>query len=157
MRFRKLKQNMQRASQLEKKEKMRHFYAPYSMKIKALIIDLFMIYAPILYIFTYAVLGGKDAFQNSQVAPLIAVGIYGIIYAIFLAYSGQTPGKKAYDLKVLDAISGTKISFLRAVFRFIAFLISATTLFGILLPLFRRDKKALHDLLSRTVEVKEKL
>jgi len=150
MRFRKLKQQ----TKTQDKKTTKAHYAPYPLKIKALITDMFMIYAPILYITTYLVLNGKDEFQNSQIAPLIAVTLYGLIYALLLSKMGQTPGKKAYSLKVVDSNNGGNISFLRALLRFIIFLFSATIVLGLLLPLYRKDKKSLHDILCRTVEIK---
>jgi uncharacterized RDD family membrane protein YckC len=127
-------------------------YATYPQRIKALIVDLFMIYMPILYVMTYFVLEGKDDFQNSTFAPLVAWSIYGLIYAILLARSGQTPGKRAYDIKVVKA-NGQNLSFILSVARYILFLFSATILIGVLLPLFRKDKKALHDLILNTKEI----
>ena len=114
---------------------------------------MFMIYIPVLYIITYAVLDGKDSFQESTIAQAVGVSIYGLIYAIFLLKTGQTPGKKAYTIKVVDAISGEKVSFMRAILRFIAFLFTATTFLGLLLPLVRKDNRTLHDLIANTVVI----
>ena len=150
MRWRKLKQK-QRTKKSENTVKV--VYARYTDKIKALITDMFMIYAPILYIITYVLLNGKEEFQASALAQFSGVALYGIIYAIFIARSGQTPGKKAYEIKVVDAKTLQKISFFRAFWRFVAFLFTATTLIGLLLPFYREDKRALHDLLSSTVEI----
>lgn len=151
MRFRQLKK--QTAKVQEKTPKV--MYAPYPLKIKAFITDMFMIYAPILYIIAYLVLDGKEDFQTSQLAPLIGVSIYGLIYSILLTKSGQTPGKKAYGIKVVDARTFKNISFVKAVLRFIAFLFSATIVLGLLLPFYRKDKKALHDVLCSSVEILE--
>jgi len=156
MRFRKLKQQTKHKAQEKNEKKSKFLYAAYSLKIKALITDMFMIYAPILYLITYIVLGGKDEFQDSQLAPLFAVSLYALIYAILISQFMQTPGKKAYGLKVLNAKTGKKISFLQALLRFVAFLFSATILVGLLLPLYRKDKKGLHDLIASTIEVVEK-
>lgn len=153
MRFRKLKKNRKIA---DKKEPKKLTYAPYSYRVKAFITDLFMIYAPILYIVTYLALDGKDDFQSSQIGPLVGVTLYGLIYAVLLSKFGQTPGKKAYEMKVVDDRSGKHISFFRAVVRFIAFLFTAMTLLGLLVPFYRRDKKALHDLICKTIVVVEK-
>lgn len=153
MRFRKLKKNR---NITDKKEAQKLTYAPYSYRVKAFITDLFMIYAPILYIVTYIVLDGKDEFQSSQLGPLIGVTLYGLIYAALLSKFGQTPGKKAYEMRVVDDRSGKNISFFRAIVRFIAFLFTATTLLGLFVPFYRRDKKALHDLICKTVVVVEK-
>ena len=159
MRFRKLKQQHKQPntnSNTEKNtQKKKYLKAPYALRIKAFITDMFMIYAPILYIITYVVLGDKESFVNSQLAPLFGVALYGVIYATLLTKFAQTPGKKAYALRVLDAKSGKNISFFQALLRFVAFLFSATILIGLLFPLFREDKKALHDLISGTIEVRE--
>ncbi|WP_457745284.1 RDD family protein [Sulfurimonas sp.] len=149
MRFRKLKQKTKH----KLPPKIKIIYAFYPDKIKALITDMFMIYAPILYVIAYVIMGGKDAFQSSQVAPFFGVLLYGLIYAGLIAKFGQTPGKKAYDIKVVDAKTLKNISFFRAFARFIAFLFSATIIVGLLTPLFRKDKKALHDILCHTVEI----
>lgn len=153
MKFRKLKKN----SKIKKEFcAPKYIYAPYSFRVKSFIVDLFMIYAPILYIITYVVMNGKDDFQSSQLAPFAGVTVYAIIYAFLLSRFGQTPGKKAYDMRVVDDKSGENISFVRALFRFIAFLFTATTLLGLVVPFYRKDKKALHDLVCKTIVVVEK-
>ena len=151
MRFREIKKKKKHQNTQSIKQKVR--YATYPDKIKALITDMFMIYAPILYVITYVIMGGKDAFQSSQLAPLIGVSLYGIIYALLIAKFGQTPGKKAYDIKVVDDKTYENIGFFRALLRFIAFLFSATILLGLLTPFYRKDKKALHDIICNTVEI----
>ena len=150
MRFRNLKKNKKTT---DTKEPQKLKYAPYSYRVKAFITDMFMIYAPILYLITYVVMSGKDDFQSSQLAPFAGVALYGVIYAILLSKFGQTPGKKAYEIKVVDDKSGENISFFRAIFRFILFLFTATTLLGLFVPFYRRDKKALHDLICGTLVV----
>ena len=128
-------------------------YATYLDRIKAFITDLFMIYTPILYAITYVVLGSKEAFQNSNSAPFVAVVLYGVIYALFIAKTGQTPGKKAYKIKVVDANSYQTISLFRAFLRFVFFLVGATFVIGAVLPMFRKDKKAFHDLMVKTIVI----
>ena len=150
MRFRNIKKN----STLE--EKPKYMYSKYLFRVKAFITDMFMIYMPIMYVITYLVLDGKDEFQASELAPLLAVSLYGIIYAFLVSKFGQTPGKKAYDMKIVDDKTGKKIGFFRALFRFVAFLFTAATLLGLILPFYRKDKKALHDLVCSTLVVIEK-
>lgn len=150
MRFRNIKKN-NKTIHIKESEKL--VYAPYSYRVKAFITDMFMIYAPILYAITYVVMSGKDDFQSSQAAPFAAVAIYGVIYATLLTKFAQTPGKKAYDIKVVDDRSGKNIGFFRAIFRFAMFLFTATTLLGLIIPFYRRDKKALHDLICGTIVV----
>jgi len=155
MRFRNLKKSINPKVKNLKDEQVKVHYAKYTERIKAFITDMFMIYAPILYIITYVVLDGKDEFQASQLAPLIGVTIYAIIYALLLSKLAQTPGKKAYIIKVVDDKTYEKISFFRALWRFFTFLVTATTLLGLLLPFYRKDKKALHDVLSSTVVIQD--
>jgi len=150
MNFRKLKKNSKKSML---KPVFRYTYAPYSYRVKAFITDMFMIYAPILYLIAYVVMNGKDDFQSSQLAPLMGVTLYGTIYAILLSKFGQTPGKKAYELKVVDDKTGKNLSFFRALLRFVAFLFTATTLLGLFVPFYRRDKKALHDIICGTLVI----
>lgn len=155
MRFRKLKQKTKNKNFIHEKFKQKVQYAYYPLKIKAFITDMFMIYAPILYVLAYVVMDGKDEFQASQMAPLIAVCTYGLIYATLISKFGQTPGKKAYAIKVVDDKTYKNISFIRACLRFIAFLFSATIVIGLIIPWYRKDKKALHDIICSTVEIVE--
>jgi len=155
MRFRKLKQQTKNTKTDNSQNKIKVVYANYPQKIKALITDMFMIYAPILYIIAYLVMGGKEEFQSSQFAPLMGVSLYALIYAILISRFGQTPGKKAYNLKVVDDTTYEKISFFRALLRFVSFLFSATVLIGLIFPFYRKDKKALHDIICSTVEIVE--
>ncbi len=106
-----------------------------------------MLYMPLLYIITYLVLEGKDEFQGSQAAPTAAILIYGIIQALFVSIKGQTPGKRAYEIKIVDEKSGGNISFFRAFVRFYVLLVSIALLFGIYV-FYRKDRRGIHDILS---------
>ena len=149
-RFRELKKGSAASKQTQNSSVI---YARYTDRIKAFITDLFMIYTPILYAITYVVLGNKEAFQHSFWGPFSAVVLYGIIYALFIAKTGQTPGKKAYKIKVVDAKTYENISFFRALVRFVAFLFGATILIGLLFPFYNKQKKALHDMIANTIEI----
>lgn len=153
MRFRNIKKSTRHT---ETKTHPKYIYATYTQRVKAFITDLFMIYAPILYVIAYVVMSGKDDFQSSQIAPFVGVMLYGLIYAVLVGRFGQTPGKKAYEIKVVDDKSGELIGFFRALWRFFLFLFTATTMLGLFLPFYRRDKKALHDLICGTFVVAQK-
>jgi len=153
MRFRKLKKQSRQNNNQKIKDTQKIAYAKVVDKIKAFITDMFMIYAPILYVIAYVVMGGKDEFQSSQLAPLMGVSMYGLIYAILISKFGQTPGKKAYTMKVVDDKTHENISFFRALFRYLAFLFSATILLGLFTGFYRKDKKSLHDIICNTIEI----
>jgi uncharacterized RDD family membrane protein YckC len=120
------------------------------VRLKAFITDMFMIMMPIMYITTYIIMDGKDDFQANDMAHWITMGIYGIIIASFWVFKGQTPGLKAYDIILLDDKTGQKLGWIKGVFRYITFLVSAISIIGFLLPFFRQDKKTFQDLLMQT-------
>jgi uncharacterized RDD family membrane protein YckC len=157
MRFRKLKK--QSKNKLKKTQELKNtvHYARNVDKIKAFITDMFMIYTPILYLITYVVMDGKDEFQASTLGPLIAVLLYGLITSFLVYKFGQTPGYKAYEMKVVDVKTQEHVSFPRALLRFISFLFSATFLLGLFVGLYRKDNASLHDLIAKTnvIEIKE--
>ena len=153
MRFRKLKKQSKLKNRNTQKKPLTPPFARMTDKIKAFITDMFMIYTPILYVITYVVMGGKDAFQASNIAPFVGVTLYALIYAILLAKFAQTPGKKAYNIKVVDKKTLKNISFFRALFRYFVFLVSATILIGLVYPFFRKDRKFIHDIVCNTVEI----
>ena len=153
MRFRKLKKQSKQKIQKNQNKSVILPFAKMTDKIKAFITDMFMIYMPILYVITYVVLGGKDEFQESSFAPFIGVVLYAVIYSILLTKFAQTPGKKAYSIKVVDNKTFENISFFRALFRYFIFLVSATILIGLVFPFFRKDRKFIHDIVCNTVEI----
>ncbi len=149
--FRKLKKAAKNRTTDEKSSLV---YATYPEKIKAFITDLFMIYTPILYITVYVVMGSKEEFQGSNLAPFIAVVLYGVIYAILISKFGQTPGKKAYGIKVVSEDTKENLGFFRAFIRFVSFLFGVTILIGVLTPFYNKQKKSLHDYIARSIEIK---
>ena len=150
MRFRDLK-NKTKTKNEKKQAKAKFARTP--SRIKAFITDLFMIYAPILYVITYVFMDGKDDFQSSNLAPLVGVSLYAIIYTVLVSKFGQTPGKKAYEIKIVDVKSGENLSFLRAFCRFVMLLVSASILLGLLVQFYRKDNRMLHDLVCGSVVI----
>lgn len=123
-------------------------------RAKAFLIDIFLLYVPVLYV-CYFVLGSKEAFLSNQAVIFACSAFFGVVQALFLSTKAQSPGLKAYDLYLIDIKKGRKLSFLRVILRYIAFLISASLLFGILMSFLRKDGLALHDLLSQSCIVRK--
>ena len=136
-----------------KKDKDTIPYAPIPSKIKAFLTDMFMIMMPLAYIVTYVIMNGKEDMQSSLIARNSLWIVYGIIMILFWSIKGQTPGYKAYNLKVIDAKTKQKPSFLKSLLRYISFVLSSTIIVGELMAFFRDDKKTLHDILSGTCVV----
>ena len=107
-----------------------------------------------MYITTYLVMDGKNSFQSNDMAHWITMGIYGLITVIFWVKTGQTPGFKAYDIRLVDDNTKKPVSFGIAVARYMMFIISAVTIIGALTPFFRKDKKTFQDILMQTSVVK---
>ena len=151
MRFRKLKKQSRENKSNTQVDNVK--YARNVDKIKAFITDMFMIYIPILYLLTYVVLNGKDEFQSSTVAPLAGVLLFGLISSFLLSKFGQTPGNKAYTMKVVDVKTHKLISFPRAFLRYVSFIFSATFVLGLFVGFYRKDNASLHDLIAKTTVI----
>ena len=130
--------------------------APIGSRIKAFIVDMFMIMMPIMYVTTYLIMEGKDDFQGSDEARWITAFVFGLIIVIFWIAKGQTPGYKAYSIKLIDNDTKEKISLAKAILRYFIFLMCATTIVLSFIPFFRKDKKTIQDLLTKTTVISEK-
>lgn len=129
--------------------------APRLMRAKAFLIDIFLLYVPIVYV-SYFLLGSKEAFKDNQVVIFLCWALFGIIQGIFLRVKAQSPGLKAYDLYLIDKNTGRKLSFLRIILRYIIFLIGCAFFFiGLFISFMRKDTLTLHDLLSQSYIVKK--
>jgi uncharacterized RDD family membrane protein YckC len=123
-------------------------------RFKAFVTDMFMIMMPIMYLTTYVIMDGADSFKSSETARWVTMAIYGLITVIFWVRKGQTPGFKAYDLRLVDDNTKKPIGYGLAVARYLMFIFSAVSIVGILLPFFRKDKKTLQDVLMQTSVVR---
>ncbi|PLY04244.1 MAG: RDD family protein [Arcobacter sp.] len=130
--------------------------APIGLRIKAFVVDMFMIMMPIMYVTTYLILDGKDDFQGSDEARWITASVFGLIVIFFWVIKGQTPGFKAYSIKLVDNATEKNVSLIKAILRYFLFLISATTIILSFLPFFRKDKKTIQDIITNTTVILEK-
>jgi uncharacterized RDD family membrane protein YckC len=124
-------------------------------KTKAFITDTFMLLMPIMYVVAYLVMDGLQDFSLHKTEGWLAILIPNfIIVFLFFWKSGQTPGCRAYEIKLVDSKSGEKPHPLAIALRYYFELISIITIIGLLMAFFRKDRKCLHDLLSGTVLIK---
>lgn len=127
--------------------------APIVSRFKAWVVDMFMIYVPLLYITTYIILDGKEAFQSNHWAIFANTALFGLILALFWSKKGQSPGLRAYELRLIDTNTKKNPTLGKALWRYVAYLIAGVSIFGLLIAPFRKDRKNLHDLLSRTLVI----
>lgn len=130
-------------------------FAPRLTRAKAFLIDIFLIYVPIVYL-CYFILGSKEEFKANQLIIFLCSLAFGLIQAAFLARKAQSPGLKAYDLYLIDKNTGKKLGFLRIMWRYFIFLLGCAFFFvGLLISFFRKDKLTLHDLISQSCVVEK--
>jgi len=136
---------------------LRYPYARSSTKIKAFLTDSFMLLMPIMYVVFYLVMDGREGFAAHKLLGWIYIFVpLVILQTLFMMKTSQTPGYRAYDVKIIDESTGGKPSAPIIFFRNLCAILSFFSLFGWLMMFFRKDHKTLHDLLSRTAIVYKK-
>ncbi|WP_162165823.1 RDD family protein [Campylobacter fetus] len=120
-------------------------------RVKAFIIDMFLIAVPLLYVTTYFILDGKNDFQHNQFAIFGVWLIFGVIQSLFFAFNAQSPGYRSQNI-YLVGLDGKKAGFISYMLRYIIFV--TTFIFGgSLFCFFRKDKRNIQDLLTGTIVV----
>jgi uncharacterized RDD family membrane protein YckC len=134
--------------------------AGFWLRVLASIID-----GVLLQILSYAMLFGLQAVMggiNFETDPTIALVLLAMsmvvsvaYYVFFTGYNGQTPGKMALRVKVIDN-DGGPVGYGQAFVREVIgkFLSSLILCIGYLMVAFRADKRGLHDLVARTRVIK---
>ncbi len=119
-------------------------------RAKAFITDSFMLLMAIMYIVFYLVMGGREGFAANKLLGWIYILVPLVfVQIVFLSKSGQTPGMRAYGIKLADARTLEAPSFGQIVLRQIVAPFSRL-LFGWVLMYLRKDHRQPHELLSRT-------
>ena len=159
-RFRKVKQGKieaPREDNTKRKKRTESFLqrpATLRERFKAFITDSFMLLMPIMYIVFYLIFDGREGFAAHKLLGWLYILIpYGIVTGLFLVKSGQTPGMRAYSVRVVDSRSGERppagAIWLRQILAIWDFL-----LFTWIVQFFRKDRRTPHELLSGTALVK---
>jgi uncharacterized RDD family membrane protein YckC len=158
MRWRDVKQNKithKDKTNENKETKLSLPYASYGDKIKAFITDSFLLSMPIFYAVIYLIFGGREGFSSDMTLGWFYIlGPLGIIIILFYFIAGQTPGMKAYNIKVIDNKTGEKPSLLLSFLRFFFFNVVLFSFIGLFFSFFRKDTRGIHDLLSGTSVIK---
>ncbi len=125
--------------------------APVLVQIKAVITDLFMLVMPLMYISIYILLGGREGFAENMVLGWSYILMpYVVISVIFLITKGQTPGLKAYEVKLVNRKDHKDINILQAIIRQILSILTTMSIIGLLFPFFRKDHRTIHDIVTST-------
>ena len=130
-------------------------YAKISDRLKAFLTDTFMITMPILYIVIYLIMGSREEFRAHMAKGWLYIVVFHYISVMLLwIFKAQTPGMKAYDIKIVSK-NLKQISFLQATIRYFLMPISILSIVGVLIAFFRKDRQTLHDLLSFTLLIEQ--
>lgn len=108
-----------------------------------------------LPIYVLFVMLGTSVMQDE----LLVKGIYNVLFLVFLMvcwiiFKGQTPGQMIMKTKIVDFETGNDITISQTFLRMFGYLL-CNFMFGLgfLVMFFRKDKRALHDLISYTAVI----
>lgn len=157
-RWRDIKQNKSKNKQnIFIKEDLTIESSPISSRFRAFLTDTFLITTPILYIVIYFIMGSGEAFSQDRISGwLMILFVHASIILFFWFVKSQTPGLKAYSLKIIDNKTKNRISLTQAMIRYLTTLVAVISIFLIFLPFLRSDKKTFQDILSNTIIINEK-
>ena len=142
------------APQKEENASKDDHYASSVLKIKAFLTDAFMLLMPIMYTVIYLIMDGREDFAAHRLVGWIYLLVPLIsVQTLFMYFTGQTPGYRAYNITLIDERTKKKPSLFIIIFRNISAILSLFTLLGWMMMFFRKDSKTLHDLLSSTALV----
>ena len=154
-RFRDTKKGKITAVKVKQKAQSTFNFAKRRDILKAFLTDSFMLLMPIMYIVFYLVFSGREGFAAHKLLGWLYILVpLAIVEILFLAKSGQTPGMKAYRMKLIFLPTSQKpplsTIILRQILSKFTFL-----LFGWVVLFFRKDGRNLHDLIVGTALVYE--
>ncbi len=132
--------------------------APFSMRFGAGLFDLIIAGFASMLVLGPLVFSGMDPFTGSGL--LLFVGIFVTILFLYMTASvgffGKTIGMRLFSLELVDAVENEYPTLQQAAVSSSVFIISlAFAGAGFLAALYNEERRALHDLLSGTILVKE--
>lgn len=139
-------------------DKNRRFVYPNPLlRLSAFLLDSFIIVTPIAML--WGVIFGYHEMKTDNPKPyLLAIEIIAVwlITSYLISTRAQTPGKKAFGMYVVSVGNFEKISFTRASFRFLLWLLCWLSLgIGFFIAFFSRQRQTLADKFSGTVVVRD--
>ena len=131
--------------------------ASLGLRLKAFLTDTFLITTPILYIVIYLIMGsGEDFAQNRSLGWGIIFAVHASIILKKKIKNGQTPGLRAYEIKLVDSITKQRVSVIQVLIRYVTTLFAVVSIFLLFLPFFNKKKKTIQDIFSNTIIINDK-
>ena len=108
----------------------------------------------------YAINGYADKALHTQPTTslqwelLFEISVLIVTIIFWKKFKGITPGKRLVHIKIVDAKTFKDIDNTQAITRSVGYIVSTLPfLLGFIIVLFRKDKRALHDLLAQTAVI----
>ena len=124
-------------------------------RFKAFTTDTFLIMMPIIYAVFYVVMGSREEFAQHMGMGWVYIMIPHFIITIgFWKFAdlGQTPGMKAYEVRLVDASSkDSEVSIISLINRYIFTTLSIALLLPLMVPYINKERKTLQDIVSNTM------
>ncbi|GAB3679476.1 hypothetical protein GCM10027589_49770 [Actinocorallia lasiicapitis] len=138
-------------------------YAGWGSRVAAAIIDSLIFVAPLLVVFVLLasalISSGDSETASAGVGLLYLFYFVGIaaglaIQAYFEGHTGQTPGKKMVNIRMISEVTGQPIGFGMAFGRKLCHILDSFCYIGYLWPLFDAKKQTFADKIMHTVVVR---
>lgn len=130
--------------------------SPILYRIKAFLTDSFMISMPIIYLVFYMIMGSREEFRAHMLLGWIYILIpHFFITAGFLYFKNQTPGYKAYDLKLVT-FKMRRPTFFQIAIRYIIFTLTLAVFPLLFITFFTKNRCGLPDIISQTMPISSK-
>ena len=127
--------------------------SPVLYRIKAFLTDSFMISMPIIYLVFYVVMGSREEFRAHMLQGWIYILIpHFLVTTGFLYIKNQTPGYKAYNLKLVT-FKMQKPTFFQVAVRYIIFTLILAIFPLLFITFFNKNRYGLQDIISQTVPI----
>ena len=130
--------------------------SPILYRIKAFLTDSFMISMPIMYLVFYIIMGSREEFGAHMLLGWTYILIpHFLITTGFLYFKNQTPGYKAYNLKLVT-FKMEKPTFFQIAIRYIIFTLTLTIFPLLFITFFTKNRYGLPDIISQTIPISSK-
>jgi len=124
-------------------------------RFKAFVTDTFMLLMPVMYGVIYLVLGSREGFRdNMGFGWFLIISTHLVITVAFWYLKSQTPGLKAYELKLVNK-THQKPTIFQLIIRYFATLFNFVFLVTFLVPFMNKDRLTFQDLVSKTCIINE--
>lgn len=127
-------------------------YAGFWRRFFAYMFDGFLLGIPLLILEAILLIVFKE--KGTIISNILTYLLTGAYFVIAETKFKMTVGKMLLGIQVVNK-EGESISYKQAIIRFLGRIPSSFLMIGYILPIFRKDKRALHDLIAKTYVVKK--